>query len=453
MGKDSIWKLMLRFSLPAIISMTVASSYSLVDAIFVGRLGYEALAAMSVTFPLSLSFVAIASGTMVGMTSLISRSMGAGDHEKTDRTACNGITLSFLLSGLIALICLPYLDVLLRLLGAEGNVLTLARSYMSILIIFNIFSYLSMNLASIIRADGNPVFSSVVSVFSAVLNIILDPILIFGWGPAPELGIQGAAIATVIAQALGVLAFWIFILSGRTAYKFKPGYFWLRLKIVAEIYRVGTASIVRSGAQFVVMGVINNTAASFGVMPLAIVGVLVRAGRFVQMPILGLDQGIVPVMGYNYGAQKNSRVAELTFKCAIAGSIWACLCWAAIMVFPTQVMSVFSGEAQFLSEGAQAIRLYSLAYFTVGLRTVPGLLFQGIGRGLPATVMTLAQNIVFLLPAVIILSGIFGVTGLWIAFPIADFLALVLGQVWMYYELRRIGASFLWWRKKAANGV
>lgn len=446
MGKDPVWRLMLRFSLPAIISMTVASSYNLVDAIFVGRLGPTALAAMGVTFPLVLSFVAIASGTAVGVTSLVSRSLGAGDNESANRTASVSITLSFLLSAIILAVCLPILDGILRTLGANDDVLPLARSYMSVLVIFNIFSYLSMMCASIIRADGNPVFSSSVSISTALLNIALDPVFIFGLGPVPPLGIQGAAIATIVAQATGTAVFAFHIISGRTGYRFRPEYFLPRLKIVAGIYRVGAASIVRSGAQFVVMGVINSTAASFGVVPLAIMGVLLRAGRFIQMPILGLGQGIMPVIGYNYGAQKKSRVAEVVFKMALAGSLWTLVCWLAIILFPTQVMSAFSGESEFLSEGTPAIRLYMLAFFTLGLRMVPGFFFQGIGRGLPAIVLTATQNIVFLLIPILIFPRYFGLPGLWIAFPVSDVCALLFGQTWMNIELKRQGMNFFWWK-------
>jgi Na+-driven multidrug efflux pump len=215
---------------------------------------------------------------------------------------------------------------------------------------------------------------------------------------------------------------------------------------------VGVASIVRSGSQFVVMGVINTTAASFGIIPLAIIGVLVRSGRFIQMPVLGLWQGILPVLGYNFGEQKKNRVAEVIFKSVLSGSAWTLICWFAIMLFPTQVMSVFSGETEFLNEGAQAIRIYSLAYFSLGLRAAPGFFFQGIGQGLPATVLTAMQNIGFLLPLAIILPRFFGLTGLWLAFPIADALALLFGQLWMNIELRRQGISFLWWKTRAIPG-
>ena len=410
MGQDPVWRLLLRFSAPAVISMVVVSSYHLVDAMFIGRLGPAALAAMGVTFPLSLSFVAIATGTAIGATSLIARSRGAGDRENADRTASVAITLCFLLSGLIAVICLPNLDAILRTLGARDPVLPLARSYMSILIVFNVMGYLPHIMGNLIRADGRPVFSSSMSITAAVLNIILDPIFIFGLGPLPSLGIRGAAMATVISQTMSTVVFGSFIISGRTSYHFRARHFLPHPNTIAGIYHVGIASIVRSGGQFVVMGVINSTAASFGVIPLAVMGVLMRAGRFIQMPIIGLGQGMLPVLGYNYGAKNKARVGE--------------------------------AEPEFLRAGEQAVRLYSLAYFTLGIRMVPGYFFQGIGKGLPATVLTAAQTVGFLLPAVLMMPRLLGITGLWLAFPVVDALGLLLGQLWMNRELRRQGIRF-----------
>ncbi len=451
MGQDPVWRLLSRFSLPAIVSMTVASSYNLVDAVFIGRLGPTALAAMSVSFPLVLSLVAVASGTAVGVTSLIARSLGAGAPAMADRTAAVAISLCFLLSAVVAAVCLPPLDTILRMLGADAAVLPLARGYMRLLIVFNIFAYLSMILANLIRADGNPVFASSVSIASAVLNVLLDPLFIFGLGPIPSMGIKGAAVATVIAQSGATAAHTIYMLAGRTGYTFKAGDFIPRPSLLAAIYRVGTASIARSAAQFVVMGVINATAAAFGVIPLAIVGVLVRIGRFVQMPVLGLGQGLLPLLGYNFGAGKKARVAEMVSKSILAGSVWAAACWLIVMLFPAQVMSAFSGHAGFQQAGASALRLFSLASFSLMLRMAPGFFFQGIGKGLPAMALTVTQNIVFLLIPVLMLPRLLGVTGLWLAFPVSEVLALGFGQFWMTVELRRQGMRLFGWGTNAAG--
>ena len=394
---------------------------------------------MSVTYPLMLSFVAIASGTGVGVTSLISRSIGAGNRRDADRASAVAITLCFLLSGMLALLCLPNLDPILRLLGAGEAVLQPARDYISINIKFLVFSYLILILGSIIRADGNPMFSSAVMVSSSLLNVALDPIFIFGFGPVPAMGISGAASATVIAQAAGTLAFFVYIALGRTAYRFRPLHFFPSPRVVAEIYRTGVASIARSGSQFIVMGVVNRTASSFGIIPLALIGILIRTGRFVQMPTIGLGQGMLPLVGYNYGARKMGRVIEVILKTGLASVAWTSLCWVVVILFPAQVISLFSSDPEFLREGSQAIRVYAAVYFALGAQMVPGFFFQGIGKGFPATILSSARHVLFLLPALIVLPPVFGLTGLWVSFPVADALALLLALLWLGAEMRKEG--------------
>jgi putative MATE family efflux protein len=443
MGKDPVWRLLFHFSGPALVSMTVASTYNLVDAIFVGRLGAGALAAMTVTYPLLLSFIAIASGTSVGVVSLISRRLGAGEKKSADIAACVSITLCFILSAVIALLCLPNIEGILVVLGAGDVVLPLAVKYTSILIKFIIFTYLFMILGSIIRADGNPVFTSSVSVLSSILNIILDPVFIFGLGPVPAMGISGAATATVIAQAAGTIVYLFYILSKRIGYNFNIIYFLPYPAVIADIYRIGVASIVRSGVQFLVMGIVNRKAAFFGVAPLAVVGVLIRMGRFAVMPSIGLGQGLLPLIGYNYGARNKDRVAELVLKASISGIIWSVLCWVIIMLFPGFLMGLFNSDPGFLKTGIPAARIYFICIFIVGIQMVPGFFFQGIGRGIPATVLSSARHIFFLLPMILFLPGIYDVKGLWMSFPIADILTFILGILWLGKEFRRQGIRLL----------
>lgn len=442
MGRDPIWRLLFRFSGPSIISMSVASTYNLIDAVFVGRLGSDALAAMTVTIPLMMSFIALSSGTGIGATSLISRSLGAGDKSNADKAACVAITLCIIISALIALVCLPNIKPILSLLGAKETVLSLAENYVSILIKCIIFSYLSMILGNIIRAEGNSIFSSSVMVFSSITNIILDPLFIFGLGPFPAMGIRGAAIATVIAQALSTSVYLGYLISNKAGYKFRPAYFVPYPKIVLEIYRIGVASIVRSGVQFIVMGVVNRTAASYGVVTLALIGVLIRMGRFVQMPAIGIGQGLLPLIGYNFGAGKTKRITELILKAASSGIIWSGFCWVMIMLFPGQILSAFNFDPTFLDEGINGVRLYFICIFILGVQMIPGFFFQGIGKGFPATILSGARHFFFLLPSILLLPRFIGVTGLWIAFPIADAMTFIVGLVWIIIEYRKQGISF-----------
>ena len=442
MGRDPIWRLLFRFSAPVIIAMMVASSYNIVDAIFVGRLGTEALAALAIAFPVVMIFHAIAAGTGIGAASLISRRMGAGERESANRVAGVTITLTIILGALVAIICLPNLEALLRLFGASESVLPLARSYMSILFSFAILDFFLMVIGVIIIAEGNPVFPSIVMIVSAVVNIALDPVLIFGVGPIPAMGVAGAATATVIGQAIGVIIFIIYLTSRRTSYRFRPSYFLPNLKIMAEIYRVGVASIVRSAAGSVVMVLVNRTAASFGVISLAVVGILFRSSSFVLLPPMGLAQGVLPLVGYNFGAKQMERVGEVLIKAGLASFVWGALCWAVFMLFPSQVISIFSTEPQFLVEGTRALRIFALLFFVVGVQMILGTFFQGIGKGLPSLVLASARHVIFLLPSLLILPRIFGLTGLWVIFPVADILSTMLSLFWAGIQFRRLGIRF-----------
>ena len=442
MRRGSIWKLLFRFSGPSIVSMMVASSYNIVDAIFVGRLGPEALAAIAVAFPLMMIFMAIGLGTGVGAASLISRRLGAGDNEGANLVASTTITLVIILGALMTIICLPNLEALLRLFGADASILPLANSYMSILTTFAVVALFSLVMSNIVRAEGNPMLASVAMVIAALINIVLDPVLIFGLGPIPAMGVAGAATATVIGRSVGGLILLVYLVSGRTSYRFRLGYFLPNLKILAEIYRVGTASIVRMLAGSVMMVLANRIAVSFGVIPLAINGVLLRCASFAFMPCVGLGQGILPLIGYNFGAKQKRRVGEIVIKAGLAGLIWGAICWVIAMLFPTQIMSIFNTEPQFLLDGTPALKIYAMAFFAVGIQLILGSFFQGIGKGLPSLVLASARQAIFLLPALLILPRMFGLTGLWMTFPVADALSFILSLVWTSIEFRRQGLRF-----------
>jgi putative MATE family efflux protein len=442
MGKDPIWGLMLRFSGPAIVSMLVASSYNIVDAIFVGRLGPEALAALTVAFPVMMIFMAIAMGTGIGAASLISRRLGAGEREEANRVASISITLSILVGALMTLIVLPNMEPLLRLFGAGESILPLAKSYLSVLATFAVVEFFPLVATNVIRAEGRPVFSSTIMIISALGNIVLDPILIFGLGPIPAMGVGGAAIATAGGRAIGAAVLIIYFASGKSSYKFRPRYFMLNMRIVFEIYRVGIASIAHSAAGSFVMALVNRTAASFGVVPLAVMGVLFRASSFAFMPCVGLGQGVLPLVGYNFGAKQKERIGEIVVKAGLASLAWGALCWIVAMLISTQIMSIFNTDPQFLTEGSPAFRIFACGFFLIGAQMILSHFFQGIGKGLPSLVLASARQIIFLLPLLLIFPRIFGLTGLWISFPISDVLSIVLTLTWTSIEFRRQGIKF-----------
>lgn len=351
MGRQPIWSLLARFSGPAIISMTTASTYNMVDAMWVGRLGSNSLAALVVAFPVMLLFMSISIGSGIGASSLISRNLGAGKREQANQIAGNAIALSLIIGVIMAAICLPLLDPILRLLGASDVVMPMAKKYLFIIAAFSIFDSFMLVTGTIIRAGGSPIFPSVVFVTASVTNMILDPFLIFGWGVFPSMGVQGAAIATVTARGIGALIFLIYLLKGKTAYRLRPSNFIPKLKILAEIYRIGLASIVRMSAASIVLALANRTAISYGEAKLAVLGVMTRIGSFAFMPTIGLSQGVLPLVGYNYGAKKIKRVGEVLTKAGLVSLAWGIMCAVIGLLLPRQVMSLFNSDPAFLDTG------------------------------------------------------------------------------------------------------
>ncbi|MBT3362628.1 MAG: MATE family efflux transporter [Chloroflexi bacterium] len=442
MGTDSIWRLLLRFSGPATIAMIVGSSYTIVDTIWVGRLGTDALAAITLTHPLVMILLSIVMGTGVGSASLIARRLGSGQYQEASKVASTTMTLLLIIGGLATAITLPYLTGLLNILGASGSVLSFGQDYLYIILMFAVVETFYMGMGHVVRAEGSPMYASVVHIIGMLTNLVLDPILIFGWGPFPEMGIAGAATATVIARSIGAILYIYFFVSGRSSAKFRLSNFIPRLKVLWEIYRVGLPSILRFGGFSVLMIFINRVAVGFGVTIVAVMGVIFRTNSFARMPSLGITEGALPLIGYNYGAKNLNRVGEVFVKAMKASFIWGLLCALLALIFPKQILSVFNSEPQFVEQGIPAMRLFAIVYLTMGARQIPSAFFQGIGKGLPALIIGLAREYLFILPLIYILPRLMEQMGLWITFPVSDILGAVLGLSWVLFESRRMGIRF-----------
>jgi putative MATE family efflux protein len=448
MGRDPIWSLIARFSTPAIISMTVGSTYNLVDTAFVGHLGPYPLSALVIVFPMMIFFMALAIGTSVGASSLIARRLGAGDHEGADRVACTTITLVVIISILITAICLPNLDGILRLIGAKGVVLSLARKYMAILVIFYFFNMFALTIGGVIRAQGAPTFPSVVLIVSALTNIALDPIFIY----ALDMGVQGAAVATAIARGIGTLMLILYFVMGKTTFRFKLNYFMPNIRTVFEIYRIGLASIVRMTGTAIALTVSNKIAYDFDPIALNVFGVIMRTFSVVIMPVVGLGQGTLPLIGYNYGAKKLERVGDVVSKSARVALIWGIICALIAFIIPRQVMTMFGSDEEFLALGTAGLRIAGIGIIALTLQIALTNFFQGIGKGIASLILTSTPDLLLWLPGVVILTTIFGQDGLWMVFPVVDTLAVTFTIIWLTITFRRLGMKFRFrYGKQAAS--
>lgn len=430
MGRDPISKLLLRFSGPAILAAETAALYNLFDAIWCGRLGAQAVAALSVGNPLMTIYRAIGGGIGVGAASLIARNLGAGKKEETDRVVGSSISFFFILSGIITIICLLNLEPLLRLFGADDTVLPLAQSYMFIETSSLAIDFFLIVLVELVRVGGSPAIASTGTIVASVMDLIWSPLLVFGLGPIPALGVAGAALGTTIGRAAGVGVLLTYLGLGKSIYQFRLSYFRPNLRIIVDIYRVGVAQTVRAGSMSISQALANRVAASFGVIPLAVLGVVFKVNMIVFAVCMGIGQGMMPLVGYNFGAQKKERVGEVVIKAGLFSFIWGAACWLVVTLFSSQIISIFGADPSFLDAGALAIRILALGFFAVGIQNILGFFFQGIGKAIPSLVVSSSRQLLFLIPSLLILPNIFGVTGLWIAYPVADAFSVTLSLIW-----------------------
>jgi putative MATE family efflux protein len=439
MGQERVSKLLFRFSVPAIIANEATALYELVDAVWCGRLCSEALAALTVAGPLMAIYGAIGSGIAVGSASLVARRLGAGKKDEADRAVCNSITLFFIVSSLATIICLIGLGFLLRLFGATDPVFPYAYSYMFVETCSMPVDFFLVVVAELVRAQGSPAVASAGLILANIADLVWSPILVFGVGPFPALGIAGAALGTLIGRAIGSALLTPY-LAFKTIYRFKIAYFKPDYKTIADIYSVGISSTLRMIAVSISQILACIVASYYGTIPLAVLGILFRINRLNFAFCIGLSQAVVPLTGYNYGAQKQERVREIAAKAILTGAAWGALWYAIVMLFPTQTLTLFTTDPEFLKTGASALQIFALTFLTTSEVIISGF-FQGLGKAKSAIVITSARQFILLIPCLLTLPYTIGLNGLWLAYPTAGILTLALGLTLTFLEFQKVKAN------------
>ncbi|MBU1072595.1 MATE family efflux transporter, partial [bacterium] len=389
-------------------------------------------------FPIQILVMSIGQMLGVGAASVISRSLGAGRPERAQVALGNMLFAVTVLSVLITAVGYLRLDELLRLFGATDTILPHAREYMEILLAGTLLHAFAMASNNVIRAEGQARVAMISMLIGAVVNIALDPVFIFGLG----WGLAGAAWATVIAKVLAALYVFGYFRSGRTPLSLALRH-WRPLRgMMGEIVAIGSSSFVRMAASSVLAVVMNHTLAIHGGdMAIAAFGVINRLLIFMITPLIGLAQGLQPIVGFNHGAGRFDK-ARRAVRLALASSTAIATAGAALMLaFPTTILGIFSRDRELLAIGVGAVRVVVLTFPLVGIQMVGATLFQAIGRALPALVLSLSRQFIFLLPLLLILPRPWGLNGIWISFPVADLAAVALTLALMVPQLRRFGAA------------
>ncbi|HBY56654.1 MAG TPA: MATE family efflux transporter, partial [Candidatus Atribacteria bacterium] len=428
-------------SVPATIGMMVNALYNLVDTIFVGRgVGALAIGGLTIAFPIQMVIMAFAQMIGIGAASAISRSLGAKDIEKADYVAGNSFLCIIVTSLIIATIGLIFTEPLLRFFGSTETILPYAKDYITIILWGSVFSSFAMSSNNLIRAEGNAKVAMATMLIGAILNIILDPIFIFVF----KMGVKGAALATVISKFVSFIYILIYLYSGKSSLKVKLRHLKPKMHIVIEILTVGFAAFARQVTGSVVAIVVNNSLRFFGGdMALIIVGILHRVTMFVFMPLFGVVQGMQPIVGFNYGAKNLDRVKETIKLSLIITTAIATFGWLIIELFPFIVISMFTREPEIIEKGSTIMRIVISVIPVIGIQIVGAALFQSLGKAVPSLILSLLRQVLLFIPLVIILPRILrlGLLGIWIAYPAADILSVVLTILFLKGELKKMNLS------------
>lgn len=425
MGTQPIMRLIITMSLPAMFSMLVQALYNIVDSYFVSIISENALTAVSLAFPIQTLLIALAVGTGVGINSLVARRLGERKKEDADSAATHGIILGVINWTIFAIIGLFFSRVFFQAFTDIDEIISMGTDYMSVVCIFSFGVFIEINIEKTLQATGNMFYPMVFQLVGAITNIILDPIFIFGVETIglPAMGVTGAAIATVIGQIISMVVAIFVILFKEHEVQIDFRHFRIKWETIKNIYIVGLPSIIMQAIGSVMTIGMNAILISFNETAVAVFGVYFKLQSFVFMPVFGLTQGIMPIIGYNYGAHKKKRLLlALKLGCFIALGIMA-IGTLIFWLFPDSLLSIFQASPTMLQIGRQALRLISLCFIPAALGILFSTLFQAIGSGVSSLVISLLRQLIVLLPAAFLLSKI-SLDAVWFAFPLAEIFSL-----------------------------
>ncbi len=441
LGNEKISTLLARLSVPAMIGLMVNALYNFVDTIFVGHgVGPLGIAGLSIAFPIQIIIAAFALTFGTGSASIISRKLGEGDEHTAAKAAGNALGITVLLTLVILIAGQIFIDEILVLFGATGDILPYARDYVQVILFGSVFLAIAMCSNGILRAEGQAKAAMMVMMIGTGLNIILDPIFIF----VLDMGIRGVAWATVISQFTACMVVVRFLAGGKSTLHLQRSSFIFSRSILRDMTLLGLPALVRQTGSSILMITINNLLRIYGGdLGIAAFGIINRLAMFVIMPLFGIVQGFQPIAGFNYGARKFDRVKEVLKTAALVTTLMGTGATILVQLFPRQIISIFTSDAQLLDIATPALQIVFIAVPVVGIQVVGATFFQAIGKSLPSLLLTLSRQIILLLPLALILSSLFQLNGLWLAFPAADGLSTVITLIWLAAEMRRLNRKML----------
>ena len=436
LGEEKVSTLLFKFSLPAIVGMLVNALYNMVDRIFIGRgVGALAISGLAVGFPLSIINMAFGMLVGIGASTMISIKLGARKKDEAEKILGNGLILIILISIGLSILGLIFLDPILRLFGASSETLPYARDYMKYIIWGAVLQNIGFSMNNVIRAEGNPKIAMGTMLIGAIINTILDPIFIFVF----HMGIKGAAIATIFAQAVSSVWVLYYFFSGRSTLKIKKENLKLEKDTIKMIMSIGISPFAMQLASSLVNTIFNKNLLTYGGdLAVGAMGIVNSISMLFFMPMFGINQGMQPIIGYNYGSKQYKRVID-TLKLAIKSAVViATIGFIVVEVFPNALIKIFNKDEQLVEIGVHGIRIFLSMLPIIGFQIVSSNYFQAVGKAKTAIFLSLLRQVILLIPMLLILPSIFGLNGVWIVGPVSDALAAILTFFFISKDMREI---------------
>ena len=434
LGTERIGKLLGQYAIPAIIAMTASSLYNMVDSIFIGHgVGPMAISGLAITFPLMNLAAAFGSLVGVGASTLISVKLGQKDYSTAQHILGNVVSLNLVIGIAFTLVTLLLLDPILRFFGASDATLPYARDYMVIILIGNVVTHMYLGLNAVLRSAGHPQKAMAATILTVVVNTLLDPLFIYGFG----MGIQGAAVATILAQILS-LAWLVRLFSRRDELlHFRRGIYRLQRFLVGHIIGIGMAPFLMNLASCFIVILINKGLQRYdGDLAIGAFGIVNRIVFLFVMVVLGLNQGMQPIAGYNYGARQFHRVNQVLRVTILYATLITTSGFLVGLLIPELTVSAFTTDEELIRLSAHGLRVVLLSFPIVGFQMVTSNFFQSIGMARKAILLSLSRQVLVLIPCLFLLPLFFGSAGIWYSMPVSDFIASLIAGMMLFGHFR-----------------
>ena len=437
MGVMPIGKLLVTMSVPIMLSMLVQAFYNVVDSIFVAQINENALTAVSLAFPVQNLMIAVATGTGVGVNALLSRALGAGDREYANKVANNGIMLAFFSYLVFVVFTALFADFYYQVQTSNLQIIQYGNSYIKVIGMISFGMFFQIIFERLLQSTGMTLYTMVTQSLGAVINIILDPIMIFGLLGFPKMGVAGAGLATVTGQIIAAILACVFNRKWNKEIRISLKQYRLSGRVVAHIYSIGIPSIIMASVSSVMTFGMNKILMMFTATATAVFGVYFKLQSFVFMPVFGLNNGLVPIVEYNFGARRPKRIVKTIKLSIIAAVSIMFMGFLIIQCIPAQLLRCFNASETMLSIGIPALKIISLSFLFAGYCVISSSVFQAFGHGVLSLLVSVLRQLIVLLPAAYLLSKIGGLSAIWWSFPIAEIFSVIICTTFLCYVYKK----------------